>query len=781
MNFQDAETIINTKLKFINNFANIWIFQAKIATILLHIEIYLKRSEKMKKILIAYFAVIFCFSLNTVAQVTDDSKTVQVFDSAKGLRTAFINIMKAEDELRFDKVLEGFLKSPNPTERKRAALAAGRIGDEKAIPFLTEMTQNDRSAEVREMAVFALGEIESIKGADAVLAVLKNKGFPDIIRARAAEAAGKIAAANAKEEKSKDIGKAILDILEEENKRAEKQSRDIILLGITAALRAKPDETDKTVGKFLTNSDARIRADAANALARLRSKNYNETFRAMLSNDKDAISRANAARALGAGEDKEALEILIKSAVSDEDSRVRISAIRSLGSLKDAKSAENLLTRGEKLLADYKESKFANPSEKSELLEIATALGSIFKGKVDEKTLVFLQNLRQADNFRSPETEIAFARIAPEKYVKEFNKQNNGLSDWRVASAYAQGFREIGTLQNEEMQALAGQTLTAHLGTMETKVKPAYQPQMMKALPDFMRSLAALKPDNLTEILRSMVGNPDIFIRATAAELLSEQTSSKENIEALKIAFASSLKTDKTYNDAQLAILSALVKLDKQQSIESLKIALEATDFLVRRHAANLIKQNDLNKDFPNAAEKVGTVKSYDAKTKTKLGQVLNTNADYTRAAMRKNGNVKAVLTTDKGKFTIDLLPEDAPLTVDNFIKLAKSRYFNGLAVHRVVPNFVMQDGDPRGDGNGGPGWSIRCEMNTVPFERGAVGMALSGKDTGGSQWFATHSPQPHLDGGYTVFGRVNEADMKIVDTIVRGDKILKVEIIEKK
>jgi cyclophilin family peptidyl-prolyl cis-trans isomerase len=155
--------------------------------------------------------------------------------------------------------------------------------------------------------------------------------------------------------------------------------------------------------------------------------------------------------------------------------------------------------------------------------------------------------------------------------------------------------------------------------------------------------------------------------------------------------------------------------------------------------------------------------------------------ADYVRAVSRKNGTVKAILTTEKGTFTIDLTPEDAPLTVDNFINLARSNYFNGLAIHRVVPNFVMQDGDPRGDGNGGPGWQIRCEINMLEYERGAVGMALSGKDTGGSQWFVTHSPQPHLDGGYTVFGRVNETDMKIVDNLVRGDKITSVKIVEGK
>jgi cyclophilin family peptidyl-prolyl cis-trans isomerase len=91
-----------------------------------------------------------------------------------------------------------------------------------------------------------------------------------------------------------------------------------------------------------------------------------------------------------------------------------------------------------------------------------------------------------------------------------------------------------------------------------------------------------------------------------------------------------------------------------------------------------------------------------------------------------------------------------------------------------------MQDGDPRGDGNGGPGYQIRCEINEAPYERGAVGMALSGKDTGGSQWFVTHSPQPHLDGGYTVFGNVISG-MDVVDNIARGDVIQSIAITERK
>ena len=88
----------------------------------------------------------------------------------------------------------------------------------------------------------------------------------------------------------------------------------------------------------------------------------------------------------------------------------------------------------------------------------------------------------------------------------------------------------------------------------------------------------------------------------------------------------------------------------------------------------------------------------------------------------------------------------DAPLTVENFVALARKGFFNGLSVHRVVPDFVVQDGDPRGDGEGGPGYTIRDELNQRPYLRGTVGMALDWADTGGSQFFITHSPQPHLD-----------------------------------
>jgi len=135
-----------------------------------------------------------------------------------------------------------------------------------------------------------------------------------------------------------------------------------------------------------------------------------------------------------------------------------------------------------------------------------------------------------------------------------------------------------------------------------------------------------------------------------------------------------------------------------------------------------------------------------------------------------------AFIETAKGTIEIELTVLDAPQTVQNFITLARKGYFNGLQIHRVVPNFVVQDGDPRGDGSGGPGYSIRDELNDRPFLRGTVGMALSGPDTGGSQFFIAHSPQPHLDAKYTVFGQVVNG-MEVVDRLRQLDVIERIRI----
>lgn len=134
----------------------------------------------------------------------------------------------------------------------------------------------------------------------------------------------------------------------------------------------------------------------------------------------------------------------------------------------------------------------------------------------------------------------------------------------------------------------------------------------------------------------------------------------------------------------------------------------------------------------------------------------------------------KATMETEKGNIVLELFDEAAPNTVANFCELAQKGFYDGLTFHRVIPGFVIQGGCPRGDGTGGPGYTIKCEINAHKHVRGALSMAHAGRDTGGSQFFICHDAFPHLDGVHTVFGQVSEG-LNIVDQIKPGDRMLKV------
>ena len=137
----------------------------------------------------------------------------------------------------------------------------------------------------------------------------------------------------------------------------------------------------------------------------------------------------------------------------------------------------------------------------------------------------------------------------------------------------------------------------------------------------------------------------------------------------------------------------------------------------------------------------------------------------------------RAIMETAKGTINLELFDQDAPNTVKNFVDLANKGFYDGLTFHRVISDFMIQGGCPQGTGTGGPGYKIKCETVGNPNKHlaGSLSMAHAGKDTGGSQFFICHSPQPHLDGKHTVFGKTE--DMEVVNAIRKDDKILSVKI----
>ena len=142
-----------------------------------------------------------------------------------------------------------------------------------------------------------------------------------------------------------------------------------------------------------------------------------------------------------------------------------------------------------------------------------------------------------------------------------------------------------------------------------------------------------------------------------------------------------------------------------------------------------------------------------------------------------------AQIKTNRGLMVAELYDSDAPNTVANFVKLAQSGYYNGLSWHRVIPNFMIQGGCPRGDGSGGPGYTIDCELGgqLQRHDRGVLSMAHAGRNTGGSQFFICHNRQntQHLDRKHTVFGRLTEG-LDVLDQIRQGDSIERIDIVEK-
>jgi peptidyl-prolyl cis-trans isomerase B (cyclophilin B) len=141
---------------------------------------------------------------------------------------------------------------------------------------------------------------------------------------------------------------------------------------------------------------------------------------------------------------------------------------------------------------------------------------------------------------------------------------------------------------------------------------------------------------------------------------------------------------------------------------------------------------------------------------------------------------MKCIIKTEKGDMAVEFYKNDAPETVANFVKLAKSGFYDGLNFHRVLPNFVIQGGCPAGTGSGGPGYTIPCELtgNNQYHDRGVLSMAHAGRNTGGSQFFICHSRQntAHLDRNHTCFGRVTEG-LNVIDAIGQGDRIISIEI----
>lgn len=278
-----------------------------------------------------------------------------------------------------------------------------------------------------------------------------------------------------------------------------------------------------------------------------------------------------------------------------------------------------------------------------------------------------------------------------------------------------------------------------------------------RVLAPVLDALAGFDAPDLAARLAAALDAADFVVRATAARLAGE----KKVPGALpRLVGAYDRGVSDAAPDARLAAIDGLARFGGDDALVVLRKALSDPSWPIRVRAATLLREAGhfgVEPQRPAPLREPASVFESDA-------------------VLRPPYSPHAFIETARGVIEIELNVVDAPMASRSFIELARAGFFNGLRVHRLVPGFVIQTGDPRGDGAGGPGYTIKDEFSTVPFVRGTVGMASSGPETAGSQFFITLSPQPHLDGLYTVFGRV-VAGTEWLDLIEAGDVVTRVRI----
>jgi HEAT repeat protein/cyclophilin family peptidyl-prolyl cis-trans isomerase len=614
--------------------------------------------------------------------------------------------------------------------RRRAAIAIGHVGLAEGVQPLFALL-GDADVEVRQMAAFALGLIGDARARDRLVAALADAS--PLVQGSAAEALGLIGDQAAADP----LGRFVAQIVQsgavsqpppEEDDARRDTPAAAMRLALYALVRLKA--YGPLAAAVLDGAgQPRVRWwPVAFALQRLEDKRALPAL-LTLAHEANPYTRAFAVKGLGAITDRSALPVLMPLLTSG-DRNVLVETVRALGRIGDRSTAEPLM----KLLRDATTDPLVR-------LETVTALGSMQTPAVAEMLLDALAD-------RSPAIRAAALRSIATADPENFVAVLSGLDpdpQWSVRAALA---TVLGTLTPE---------------AAAPRLQPLLNDADQRVVPAALAAIVKLKAPNAVAVLLEKLKADDFAVRAAAATGLGE-LKPPNGAAALADAYRFGQR-DSSYT-ARAAALAALQQYGAAAAMPVLQTALADKDWAVRVRAAGIIKQLDPNgvgATVDAAIRPAPTTLAPDVYSAPRLGI--------------PPVSIQAYLETDKGLIQIQMAVNEAPLTVENFVTLARKGYFNGLSFHRVVADFVIQDGDPRGDGEGGPGYSIRDELNELPYLRGVLGMALDPwRDTGGSQYFITHTPQPHLDAKYTVFGRVI-AGMDVVDKIQQGDVIRSVKI----
>jgi cyclophilin family peptidyl-prolyl cis-trans isomerase/HEAT repeat protein len=620
-----------------------------------------------------------------------------------------------------------YLHDADRSVRRRAALAAGRLADTAAVPALVELLA-DRELEVRQMAAFALGLIGDRAAAEPLVAALQDREA--LMRARAAEALGRLG----DPARAKDVAAMVLAAVPPGAPLVTIRGDDPgsatdpwleLRLGLFALARLG----DAPAAETALLRDGRPRFDwwaATWAAQRVANPRLRAVFEAAAASD-DPVSRAFAARGLGALKDASDLGTLDRL-TRDPDENVAVSALRALAALGSAAAVAPVVSA---------------LAAKSSTIQVE-ALRALAVLPPDPalraRVLPFVGH-------PLPWIRAAALPVLARHDRDGFTLVLSGLDpdpEWTVRAGLAAALGEVG--DEASVSLLFG----------------LLKDEDVRVLAPALAALRKARGADAAETLRQHLAHPDFAVRAAAAEELAALALPGQ-AQALAEAYRRSLSDVDL--DARMALVAALAAQKEDLARSTLQDAAQRDPApLVRERAAQALGERS---GLPAAPRAEAAPAPLDHREAMEAHDPRPGRPVYTP---------RAILFTRRGRIELHLDVIETPLTTASFVALARRGFYDGLGFHRVVPGFVVQGGDPRGDGSGGPGYTLRCEIGQSPYGRGVVGMALSGKDTGGSQFFIALQPAPHLDGGYTAFARV-ASGMDVADQLRPGDLIERVEI----
>lgn len=455
----------------------------------------------------------------------------------------------------------------------------------------------------------------------------------------------------------------------------------------------------------------------------------------VLKNEKDWRVRVNTINAIGNHTIDlnsplldEAVSVLLNHAVNDENAHVSITAWQALGKMFAGADTRNPLTR-----KIQQEIQFILPSNKAIDWQIkAEAIRTYAKIFKDEAKNDLLAKFSETDNY-----------------------------DIKAAVIGAFAFMDNAPVYKELRDSISADVMRYNAKNPNKDGSMIGSNDLAKVYKSFVDALAALD-DKLDSENRNII-----------RLIFSEFSASRHN--AITDICLTNLQ-DSIYLQYRPETCQIMMfdyegfKYPKDKDVMIMYI--QSWDAMKYDGVKDLLIKNLKHEDYDIAKTSADALKNITGKDYEKEITAPKYRNDFDWNFIDKLGEKRiATINTNQGIIKIELYPNIAPFTVQNFVKLGEKGYYNNTVFHRVVPNFVIQGGDPTGTGYGGPGYSIRSEFSPSSFEEYAVGMASSGKDTEGSQFFITHSPQPHLDGKYTLFGRVIEG-FEVVDRIQIGDYI---------